>query len=182
MSFRNIKNSVPIEQDCTKFVVLLDDKFVDANINVSLPSSNDYCLYVCHLACEVILSDYRVGSWINLIKCPVRIISAPSSMGVPIVSLNRISFSWSNTASQNSPNSSPSLVVFPRGGSAFASVLVSDTILAISCSTSFLPVKHLSHYLFELRYLLGCPNRCCLEPTSFHLTWAVRIISDTPNA
>jgi len=44
MSFRNIKNSVPIEQDCTKFVVLLDDKFVDANINVSLPSSNDYCL------------------------------------------------------------------------------------------------------------------------------------------
>ena len=44
MSFRNIKNSVPSEQDCTSFVALHDDKFVDVNINVSLPSSNDYNL------------------------------------------------------------------------------------------------------------------------------------------
>ena len=44
MSFRNIKNSVPTEQDCTSFVALHDDKFADVNINVSLPSSNEYCL------------------------------------------------------------------------------------------------------------------------------------------
>ena len=44
MSFRNIKTSVPSEQDCTSFVVLQDDKFLDVNINVSLPMSNDYNL------------------------------------------------------------------------------------------------------------------------------------------
>lgn len=44
MSFRNIKSLVPIEHDCTKFVVLKDDKFVDANLDVILPSSNDYTL------------------------------------------------------------------------------------------------------------------------------------------
>ena len=44
MSFRNIKNSVPKEHVCTPFVMLHDDKFVDVNLNVSLPSSNDYCL------------------------------------------------------------------------------------------------------------------------------------------
>ena len=44
MSFRNLINSVPPEQDSTSFVTLHDDKFVDVNLNVSLPSSNDYCL------------------------------------------------------------------------------------------------------------------------------------------
>ena len=44
MSFRNIKFVVPIEQDCTKFVVLKDDKFVDVNLDESLPSSNEYTL------------------------------------------------------------------------------------------------------------------------------------------
>ena len=44
MSFRNLKTAVPSENDCTSFVVLHDDKFVDVNINVSLPSSNDYNL------------------------------------------------------------------------------------------------------------------------------------------
>ena len=44
MSFRNLKNSVPSEHDCTSFVLLHDDKFVDANLDVSLPSSNDYNL------------------------------------------------------------------------------------------------------------------------------------------
>lgn len=44
MSFRNIKNIVPVEHDCAKFVVLHDDKFVDVNLNVPLPTSNDYCL------------------------------------------------------------------------------------------------------------------------------------------
>ena len=44
MSFRNLKNLVPSEQDSTSFVTLLDDKFAEVNINMSLPSSNDYCL------------------------------------------------------------------------------------------------------------------------------------------
>ena len=44
MSFRNLKNVVPTEQDSANFVVLHDDKFVDVNLDVSLPSSNDYCL------------------------------------------------------------------------------------------------------------------------------------------
>ena len=44
MSFRNIKNKLPIEHVTTKFVTLADDKFVEQNLNVSLPSSNDYCL------------------------------------------------------------------------------------------------------------------------------------------
>ena len=44
MSFRNIKNSVPFEEDSTSFVVLHDDTFSDSNLNVSLPSSNDYNL------------------------------------------------------------------------------------------------------------------------------------------
>lgn len=44
MSFRNVKSFVPSEQDCTTFVVLHDDNFVEANLNVLLPSSNDYNL------------------------------------------------------------------------------------------------------------------------------------------
>ena len=44
MSFRNLKNHLPSEQDCTSFVTLLDDKFVDVKLNVSLPSSNEYSL------------------------------------------------------------------------------------------------------------------------------------------
>ena len=44
MSFRNLKNKLPIEHVSTPFVALHDDKFVDVNLNVSLPSSNDYCL------------------------------------------------------------------------------------------------------------------------------------------
>ena len=44
MSFRNIKNIVPKEHDSAKLVILQDDKFVDVNLHVSLPSSNDYCL------------------------------------------------------------------------------------------------------------------------------------------
>ena len=44
MSFRNIKNIVPNEHDSAKLVILQDDKFVDVNLHVSLPSSNDYCL------------------------------------------------------------------------------------------------------------------------------------------
>ena len=44
MSFRNLKNPVPKEHVSTPFVMLHDDKFVDVNLNVSLPSSNDYCL------------------------------------------------------------------------------------------------------------------------------------------
>lgn len=44
MSFRNLKNKLPIEHVSTSFVALHDDKFVDVNLNVSLPSSNDYCL------------------------------------------------------------------------------------------------------------------------------------------
>ena len=44
MSFRNIKNKMPIENVQTSFVAIHDDKFVDVKLNVSLPSSNDYCL------------------------------------------------------------------------------------------------------------------------------------------
>lgn len=44
MSFRNLKNPIPAEHVCTTFSVLHDDKFVEVNLNVSLPSSNDYCL------------------------------------------------------------------------------------------------------------------------------------------
>jgi hypothetical protein len=44
MSFRNIKNKLPIEHVRTSFVTIHDDKFVDVNLNVPLPSSNDYCL------------------------------------------------------------------------------------------------------------------------------------------
>jgi len=44
MSFRNIKNKMPIEHVRTSFVAVHDDKFVDVNLNVSLPSSNDYNL------------------------------------------------------------------------------------------------------------------------------------------
>ena len=44
MSFRNIKFVVPTEHDCTKFVELIDDKFVDVNLDVNLPSSTDYTL------------------------------------------------------------------------------------------------------------------------------------------
>jgi len=44
MSFRNIKNKLPYEDIRTTFVVLHDDKFVDVNLNVSLPTSNDYSL------------------------------------------------------------------------------------------------------------------------------------------
>lgn len=44
MSFRNIKSVVPTENDCTKFVVLKDDKFVEVNLDVNLPLSNDYTL------------------------------------------------------------------------------------------------------------------------------------------
>ena len=44
MTFRNLKNKLPIEHVRTSFVTLNDDKFVDVNLNVSLPSSNDYCL------------------------------------------------------------------------------------------------------------------------------------------
>ena len=44
MSFRNLKHLLPSEHDCTSFVALHDDKFVDVNIDVSLPSSNDYNL------------------------------------------------------------------------------------------------------------------------------------------
>ena len=35
---------MPIEHILTSFVTLKDDNFVDVNLNVSLPSSNDYCL------------------------------------------------------------------------------------------------------------------------------------------
>ena len=44
MSFRNLKNALPKEHVRTSFAVLNDDKFVDVDLNVSLPSSNDYCL------------------------------------------------------------------------------------------------------------------------------------------
>ena len=44
MSFRNIKSQVPTEHDCAKLVVFSDDKFVSANLDTSLPSSNDYNL------------------------------------------------------------------------------------------------------------------------------------------
>ena len=44
MTFRNLKNKIPIEHVRTSFVTMHDDKFVDVNLNVSLPSSNDYCL------------------------------------------------------------------------------------------------------------------------------------------
>ena len=44
MSFRNIKHIAPNEHDSAKLVILQDDKFVDVNLHVSLPSSNDYCL------------------------------------------------------------------------------------------------------------------------------------------
>ena len=44
MSFRNIKLVVPTEHDCTKFVQLIEDKFVDTNLDVNLPSSTDYTL------------------------------------------------------------------------------------------------------------------------------------------
>lgn len=44
MSFRNVKSVVPIEDDCTKFVVLNGDKFVESNLVVNLPSSYDYNL------------------------------------------------------------------------------------------------------------------------------------------
>ena len=42
--FRNIKINVPYEHLSTSFVTLHEDKFVEQNLNVSLPSSNDYCL------------------------------------------------------------------------------------------------------------------------------------------
>ena len=35
---------MPIENVQTSFVAIYDDKFVDVKLNVSLPSSNDYCL------------------------------------------------------------------------------------------------------------------------------------------
>ena len=44
MSFRNLKTQVPTERDCAKLVVFSDDKFVSANLDTSLPSSNDYNL------------------------------------------------------------------------------------------------------------------------------------------
>ena len=44
MSFRNIKNKMPIEHVSTSFAALHNDKFVEVNLNVSLPSSNDYNL------------------------------------------------------------------------------------------------------------------------------------------
>lgn len=44
MSFRNIKFVVPIEDDCTKFVELNGDKFVESNLAANLPSSNEYNL------------------------------------------------------------------------------------------------------------------------------------------
>ena len=44
MSFRNIKNPLPVEHVSTTYVVLNEEKFEDVNLNVSLPSSNDYCL------------------------------------------------------------------------------------------------------------------------------------------
>jgi hypothetical protein len=44
MSFRNIKPVLPSERDCAHFVVLRDDKFVDVELDVPLPSSNDYSL------------------------------------------------------------------------------------------------------------------------------------------
>lgn len=44
MTFRNLKNKMPIEHVRTSFVTMHDDKFSDVNLNVSLPSSNDYCL------------------------------------------------------------------------------------------------------------------------------------------
>lgn len=44
MSFRNLRSVVPNEHDCANFVILHDDKFVDVNIDVSLPSSNEYSL------------------------------------------------------------------------------------------------------------------------------------------
>ena len=44
MSFRNLITQVPTEHDCAKLVVFSDDKFVSANLDTSLPSSNDYNL------------------------------------------------------------------------------------------------------------------------------------------
>lgn len=44
MSFRNIKPVVPIENDFSKLVFLKDDKFVEVNLDVNLPSSNEYTL------------------------------------------------------------------------------------------------------------------------------------------
>jgi len=44
MSFRNLTTSLPNEYLSTPFAVLVDDKFMEVNMNVSLPSSNDYCL------------------------------------------------------------------------------------------------------------------------------------------
>lgn len=44
MSFRNIKFVVPLEHDCTKFVQLQEDKFVETNLDSNLPSSTDYTL------------------------------------------------------------------------------------------------------------------------------------------
>ena len=44
MSFRNLTISVPKEYLSTPFAVLFDDNFMEVNMNVSLPSSNDYSL------------------------------------------------------------------------------------------------------------------------------------------
>lgn len=44
MSFRNLTISVPKEYLSTPFAILVDDKFLEVNLNVSLPSSNDYSL------------------------------------------------------------------------------------------------------------------------------------------
>lgn len=44
MSFRNINIVIPKEDDCTKFVVLNGEKFVESNLVVNLPSSYDYNL------------------------------------------------------------------------------------------------------------------------------------------
>ena len=44
MSFRNINYIIPVEHVNSTFVALHDEKFVEVDLNVPLPSSNDYCL------------------------------------------------------------------------------------------------------------------------------------------
>ena len=78
MSFRNIKNNVPSEHDSASLVVLHDDKFVDVNLHVSLPSSNDYCLKdllasgqrVVPVDTEILHDDSATSQVVNSLMSP----------------------------------------------------------------------------------------------------------------
>lgn len=42
--FRNIQNSIPIEERCTTLYEVVDDKILEAKTSINLPCSTDYNL------------------------------------------------------------------------------------------------------------------------------------------